>query len=404
MKALLVHNYYQSSSPSGEDAVFEAEKKLLGRRSKGSEDKVKIITYERYNDEINRFSFLKTSLLPFKTMWSRETCQDLRHLIKKEKPDIAHFHNIFYLISPSAYYVCKEMNIPVVQTLHNFRMYCVNGLLMRDGRVCEECVGNLPWRGMVHGCYRNSRLYSLPVALMQGLHRVAGTWSDCVDAYIALTEFGKDKYMECGLPEEKIFVKPNFMQNQPEPDYSSDGYAVFLGRLSGEKGVNTLVDACGVLQKGIHDHFMLKAIGEGPLKKMLELTCRDENFHNIEFTGRKSFSESMDSLKGARFIVMPSICYESFPMAITEAFACGKPVIASRLGAMAELIKDGKTGLLFEAGNAEDLASKIKWLIDNEDACVEMGKNARSVFEEKYTAEKNYEILMKIYRSVLAKY
>ena len=398
MKVLLVHNFYISTSPSGEDSVFAEEKELLLRHG------IKIKTYERHNDDIVRLSKSERLGIPSQLIWSQKTYGELKRLIEVEDPDIAHFHNIFYLISPSAYYACKKLGVPVVQTLHNFRMYCVNGLLTRDGRVCEACVKKLPWRGVAYGCYSQSRLHSFSVALMQTFHRLAGTWRNKVDAYIALTEFGRKKHIEFGLPEDKVFVKPNFLQNPPEPKYSNNGYAIFLGRFSLEKGVNTLIDACGILQSNFHNHFIVKALGDGPLKKSLQVKCKDNKILNIEFTGRRSFSECMELLKGAQFMVMPSISYENFPMTIREAFACGKPVIASRLGAMAELVEDGKTGILFKPGSPNDLAAKIKWMLDNKDACVEMGKNARAEFEAKYTADKNYEILMGIYHSVLSKH
>jgi glycosyltransferase involved in cell wall biosynthesis len=436
MKILLVHNFYQSSSPSGEDVVFKNEVELLRKNG------VEVVTYERYNDDIKDYGLVGKLLLPFTNIWSKKTYNEIKELIKKEKPDIAHFHNIWYLISPSAYYACKDEGVPVVQTLHNFRIFCANGLLLRNGKICEECITIKTGKGsevigygdkeektgnrlevignrlkivnnaLRYGCYRNSRVYSLPVAFMEYLHWVKKTWVDKVDAYIALTEFGKKKFIEAGLPSEKIFVKPNFLQNPPEPDYSHQNYAVFLGRLSVEKGLNMLIKAFHYLSHPPslitsdlssipHLPFHLKIVGDGPLRKQLEDKVRDEELHNIEFTGRKSFFEAMKLLRNSMVMIMPAICYEGFPMAIREAFACGKPVIASRLGAMAELVEDGKTGLLFESGNPVDLAEKIKWLLEHEDACIEMGKNARKVFEEKYTAEKNFEILMEIYSKMI---
>jgi len=273
---------------------------------------------------------------------------------------------------------------------------------MRDGNICEECVGKFPWRGMLHGCYRGSRLYSMPIVLVECFHRYMGTWKEKIDAYIALTEFGKKKFVEIGLPADKMFIKPNFLPNPPEPHYSNNGYAAYVGRLSAEKGLNILVEAFKILQNLTAQSVTLKIVGEGSLRRQLEDKINDEKIKNIEFTGRRSFNESVQLLKSARFMIMPTLCYEGFPITIIEAFACGKPVIASRLGAMAELVEDGKTGLLFEPGNPEDLASKIKWMLENKSACVEMGNKARKVFEEKYTAEKNYEILMKIYESVLS--
>jgi len=395
MKILLVHNFYQSSSPSGEDAVFKSEAELLKKHN------VDVITFERHNDAIvTGMNKLKTA---FTTAWSRKTYKELKYLLIKERPDLAHFHNIWYLISPSAYYACRDAGVPVVQTLHNFRMFCVNGLLMKDNRVCEDCTGHYPWRSIVHGCYRDSRVYSIPVALTEGFHKFKRTWTDAIDAYIALTEFGKQKFISCGLPESRIFVKPNFLGDPPEPSFSHKDYVIFLGRLSHEKGISILIDAARKLED-LATPLRVIIVGDGPARKELENKVESKKINSVEFTGRKNYDECMVLLKEARFMVMPAICYENFPMAIREAFACGKPVIASRLGAMAELVEDGKTGLLFEPGNPEDLAAKIKWMLTHENACIEMGKNARKVFEEKYTAERNFEILMNIYEKVIGRY
>ncbi len=390
MKVLLVHNFYQSSSPSGEDAVFRNEVGLLKKRG------VEVITYERHNDELgNGPQGLKRG---FRAIWSDEAYRDLKDLIRKERPEVAHFHNIWYLISPSAYAACREAGIPVVQTLHNFRMFCANGLFMREGRVCEECLGKMPWRGIAYGCYRNSRLYSIPVAVSEAFHRAKGTWTEKIDAYIALTEFGKQKFVQCGLPEEKIFVKPNFFEGDIRGATAED-YGIFLGRLSAEKGLDTMLRALRNLGKA--SPVMVKIAGDGPSRRRYEGTTEEWGLRNVEFLGGMAHADCMDLLARARFLVMPAICYENFPMAVVEAFACGKPVIASNLGAMASIIRDRETGLLFQPGNPEDLASKMEWMIENRDACNEMGRNARAEFEAKYTSERNFEVLMGIYRSVL---
>jgi glycosyltransferase involved in cell wall biosynthesis len=396
MKVLLVHNFYQSSSPSGEDAVYRNEAALL--RS----GEVTVVQYERHNDRIS--GILNRAKTVSDSVWSKETYKEVSELIEKEKPDIAHFHNIWYLISPSAYYACKEAGVPVVQTLHNFRMFCANGLLMRDGRVCEECVGKIPWRGSAYGCYRGSRLYSLPVVASEIIHRARRTWVDAVDAYVALTEFGRRKFVECGLPAGKIFVKPNFLADPPAANYTMADYAIYMGRLSEEKGLDVLVDALASDNDAAASLLKVKILGEGPLRAHLEGKAKDKGLANVEFLGRKDFSECLDLLSHARFMIVPSVCYENFPMAIREAFACGKPVVASNLGAMASIIRDRETGLLFQPGNPEDLASKIAWMVGNEDACIRMGRNARAEFEEEYTAEKNFGILMEIYQKTIARY
>ncbi len=394
MKVLLTHNFYQSSSPSGENAVHRNEAELLRNRG------IEVILYEKHNDEISgTLNKIKT---PFNAVWSRKTYHEILALIKKEKPDIAHFHNIWYLISPSAYFACKDAGVPVVQTLHNFRMFCANGLLLRNKWACEECIGKLPWRSVMHGCYRGSRLYSLPVAITEAFHRLKGTWTDQVDAYIALTDFGREKFIECGLPKEKIFVKPNFLPDPPPPSENMQDYAVFIGRLSEEKGIVPLLKALRHLKHDMLRRLRLKMIGEGPLRQKLEEEVKAHKLaRTVEFLGKRSHAECMQLLREARFLILPAICYENFPMTIVEAFACGRPVVATRLGAMAEIVEHGKTGLLFESGNSEDLAAKISWMIDNPDTCADMGRNARVEFVLKYASERNFGILMKIYGSVI---
>jgi glycosyltransferase involved in cell wall biosynthesis len=392
MKVLLAHNFYQSSSPSGEDSVFRDEAALL--RSKG----VDVVTYEKHNDDIR--GAVQRLWAAAGILWSQGTYRELRRLLKRERPELVHFHNIWYLISPSAYYACRDSGVPVVQTLHNFRMFCSNGLLMRDGSVCEDCIGTFPWRGAVNGCYRDSRLLSVPVAMTQTIHRTMGTWQKQVDAYITLTSFGKRKFLECGLPEEKLFVKPNFLAGPPELSYSHRDYGIFLGRISHEKGVDTLIAALKVL-KDNRESSKIRIVGEGPLRGELEDQALREGLSGVEFTGRRSFQDCMCLLTGARFLVLPARCYENFPMVIREAFACGKPVIASRLGAMGEIVENGRTGLLFDPGDAKDLAAKMRWMTENEDARADMGRNARAEFEEKYTSERNFEMLMGIYEKAI---
>ena len=394
MKVLLIHNFYQTSSPSGEDMVFRNEVELLKKNG------IDVITYEKNNDDIaTAADKFRTA---FATLWSRQTYKELGTLLKREKPDIAHFHNIWYLISPSAYYACKDAGVYVVQTLHNFRFFCINGLFMRKGRVCEECIGRAPWKGVTYGCYRNSALYSFPLGFTDAVHRVFGTLRNRVDAFITMTEFGKKKFTECGLPAEKMHVKPNFLREPSEPHYSHDGYAIYLGRISAEKGPGILINAVNIMRLRLMNRLHVKIVGDGPLKNDLEDMLKAGGIRDIEFTGRKPYQECMRLLQDTRFLILPSLCYENFPVVIIEAYASGKPVIASRVGAMAELVEEGKTGLLFEPGNPEDLADKMQGMVENEDACIEMGKNARKVFEEKYTAENNYEILMKIYNKLLA--
>jgi len=389
-RILMIHNYYQSHAPSGEDGVFREDEKLL--RSKGH--KVKLFT--RHSDAIKNFSPLRKMALTWQITWSRESYKAIEQLIRLEKPDIVHVCNTFPLISPSIYYACRKYKIPVVQTVQNYRIFCASGILFRENSVCEECMEHGSIRAIKYGCYRNSRLQTFPIVFMHQIHRLLGTWMNYIDVYVAATEFSRQKLIQGGLPTERVAVKPNFFLSMPEPSYSYGDYAVFFGRLSVEKGVRTLLSAWNQL----HD-LPLKIVGDGALKEEIISAINTQNGSSIEFLGFRTHDQCLDLLKNATFIVMPSEWYEGFPMTIREAFASGKPVVASRMGAMAEIVNDGKTGLLFEPGNPNDLATKVRWLAEHKEIVVQMGKSARAEFETKYTAEKNYEILMNIYKMAI---
>ena len=386
MKILLVHNHYQQ--PGGEDAVFWAEVELL--RNRGHE----VITFVENNARLNGMNPMKAAT---NAIWSRESLVRLRTIIQEHRPDVAHFHNTFLMISPAAYYACKEAGVPVVQTLHNYRLICPGALLMRNGRVCEDCIGTaVPWPGVVHGCWRGSKAQTGVVAAMLAVHRLLGTWSDKVDLYIALTEFARQKFIEGGLPAEKIVVKPNFVHPDPGLGEHRGDFALFVGRLSQEKGVRTLLAAWRKL-KGIP----LKIAGDGPLMEEVQGVIVREGLDDVELLGRQSRAEVLKLMQQAQVLVFPSEWYEGFPMTLAEAFACGLPVVASRLGAMAEIVEDRRTGLLFEPGDAEDLAAKVEWAWSHPRKMAEMGREARQEYERKYTAERNYEMSMEIYRQAI---
>jgi len=349
-RILLVHNYNQSHAPSGEDGVFREDEILL--RSRGHE----ITLFTRESDTIKEFSPLKKASLLWNITWSRESYKAIGALIQREKPDIVHICNTFPLISPSVYFACRRYRVPVVQTVQNYRLFCAAGVFFREDKACEECLEHGQMRAVKYRCYRNSRLQTLPLVCMQWVHRKLGTWTKYVDMYIAATEFSRRKLVQAGLPDERVAVKPNFFLSLPEPSYEHDNYAIFLGRLSVEKGVRTLLTAW----KDLHD-IPLKILGDGNLRGEVEAAAYGRD-SAIEFLGYRPHEECLDWLRRAKFMVMPSEWYEGFPMTIREAFACGKPVIASRLGAMAEIIEDGRTGLLFEPGNAQELTEKVRWM------------------------------------------
>lgn len=390
MKTLFVHNHYQLSG--GEDEVFLRESELL--RSKGHE----VLEYVRNNGEIREYGVWDRATLSLRTVWAWDTARELREILRKEKPRIAHFHNTFPLISPAAYYACQEGRIPVVQTLHNPRLLCPAATLFRDNRVCELCLGkSFPWPGVAYSCYRGSRIQTTVVAAMLATHHWLGTWRNRVSLFVCSTDFYRKKFIAGGLPADKIVLKPHFIAPDPGIHGGKGDYALFVGRLAIEKGVGTLVDAWKYLK-----NYPIKVRGDGPLLPRVR-DLRSCDGLEIEIVPQLSRTELMNLFKGARFLIWPSLgYYETFGLVAIEAFACGVPVIASRLGAMAEIVEDGRTGLHFTAGDPEDLAAKVEWAWTHPQEMEAMGRNARAEYEAKYTPERNYEMLIGIYRRAIA--
>lgn len=391
MRILFVHNTYQHRG--GEDSVVEAEIALM--RSHGHA----VETWFRSNDDIAGLSSLA---LARQTLWSDRTSYDLAELIRRFQPDVIHAHNIFPLISPSLYWAAGRAGVPVVQTLHNFRLMCLNALFLREGKVCEDCMGHLPWRGVARACYRGSRAASAALAGMLTLHRGLGTYRNKVTRYIALNEFCRSKFIQGGLPAERVVVKPNFVNwievrphpalrtlEGPEGDGERNGL-LFVGRLSVEKGVATLAQAMALL----HD-VRLRVAGDGPEAGLLD------GMTGVTCLGNLTGEAVRQEMSRAAALVVPSICYENFPRTIVEAFACGLPVIASHIGALADIMHDGKTGLLFEAGNAVDLSAKLRWAKTHPGEMKRMGQEARKEYESKYSPSINYQQLMAIYKDAI---
>lgn len=378
MRILFVHNAYQHRG--GEDSVVEAEIALL--RSHGQA----VETYSRSNDDVSGMSLLD---LAGQTLWSGRTVHDLANRVWQFRPDVIHAHNTFPLISPSLYWAAARAGVPVVQTLHNFRLMCLNALFLREGKVCEDCMGCLPWRGVARACYRGSPAASAALAGMLTLHRVLGTYQNKVARYIALNEFCRGKFIEGGLPAERVVVKPNFVDFDA-PGSESRAGLLFVGRLSVEKGVTTLAHAMSLLPNA-----QLRVAGDGSEAGLLDGVA------GVTRLGSLPGEAVRDEMSRASALIVPSICYENFPRTIVEAFACGLPVIASRIGALADIVRDRETGLLFEPGNPQDLADKMAWAQGHPEEMATMGRNSRAQYEAEFSAEVNYRCLMKIYDGVL---
>lgn len=379
LRVLFVHNAYQHRG--GEDSVVAEEIALLEAHGHQVE------TYSRHNDDIARLSSLAVA---HQTLWSSRTMRDATDIFARFQPDVIHVHNTFPLISPSLYWAADRAGVPVVQTLHNFRLMCLNALFLREGHVCEDCMGNAPWRGVVRGCYRGSRAASGVLSGMLMLHRGLGTYQNKVTRYIALNGFCRDKFVEGGLPAERMVVKPNFVDFDAPVSSKREGL-LFVGRLSVEKGVATLAEAMKLLP-GTD----LRVAGDGPEAALLDGVpgvCR---------LGSLPGESVRVEMSNAAALVVPSICYENFPRTIAEAFACGLPVIASRIGALADIVRDGVTGLLFEPANPHDLADKLAWAQSHPDELAVMGQTARAQYETEFSAEVNYQRLIAIYDEAIA--
>lgn len=352
-----------------------------------------MVPFTVHNAEVAKVG---TLALGIRTVWNHAMYRRIRSLIRARHPDVLHVHNTLPLLSPAVYHAASAEGVPVVQTLHNFRLACPNALLFRDGHPCEECLGQgFAWQGVKHGCYRGSRVATGAVATMVAVHRLIGTWSHTIDAYIALTEFARRKFIQAGLPGSKIIVKPNFMQWDPGVGTGRGGYALYVGRLSPEKGIATLLDAWERFSPALP----LKIIGDGPMaSRVREAVSRS---HSIQWVGSKSHDEVVSEMKDATVLVFPSECYEGFPNTIAEAYAVGLPVIGGNVGAMTSLIKDGASGLLFRPGDSKDLAERLGWITRHQSEFVSMRQKAREEYDDKYTAERNYELLVGIYRQVV---
>ena len=385
MRILLVHNFYKSSAPSGEDIVFRQERDLL--QSSGFE----VVTYERHSDEIDEGSLSALTGTAVSAAWSRQTYRDIGKLIDETAPDVAHFHNTFPLISPSAYAACKERRVPVVQTLHNYRLICPGALLLREGQPCEKCVGATLLPALRYRCYRNSLAATASVVGMLARNRLAGTYRSSVNCYIALTQFAAERMIAGGLPQERIRVKPNFLPDPPAPRRkAAEPYAVYVGRLRKEKGVATLLRAWRRLP-GVPLH----VLGDGEQREELQYYAV-EHALNVEFLGRCNRQKVLEMVGGAAVQVIPSEWYEGFPLVILEAYACGTAVVASDIGSLRELIVPGTTGYLFEPGNPDDLADKVVHMM-SADRAGQIGQGARSMFSNKYTADANLARIKEIY-------
>jgi glycosyltransferase involved in cell wall biosynthesis len=389
MKILLVHNRYQQVG--GEDSVFQAESELL---SKHGHD-VDHLVFD--NHEIR--TVFEKYLSGLKAIYNPASAKAIAKKIREFSPDIIHVHNFLPLASPSVFFTAKRFKIPVVLTLHNYRLLCPSATLFHDGKIYEKSIASVwPLDAIWKGVYRNSRIQTAAVASMTAIHNILGTWRNKVDCYIALTQFARDKFADSTLAiaPEKFVVKPNFIKDCGRGFIQRDNSFLFIGRLVEEKGVRTVLEAAR------REKFNLTIIGDGPLREEVEQAATSHS--NISYLGQQPREVVMRHLKRCKALIFPSLWFEGFPITLLEAFSTCTPVIATRLGGMKEIIQEGVNGLLFEPDDIEELLQRIHEIDNNPELVQKLRENARLSYLDRYTAGRNYSQLVSIYEKVIEEY
>jgi glycosyltransferase involved in cell wall biosynthesis len=380
----LIHNYYQKTG--GEDNSFLREAALL--ESNGH----KVVRYTCHNDDLQGQSGLRMAL---NSVWNRDQYKAQRAFFREHQVEVAHFHNTFPILSPAGYHAAQAEGVAVVQTLHNYRVACLNAAFYREGRVCEDCLGRaVPWPGVLHACYRDSRKASAAVAATLTVHRLLSTYKKKVNVYIALNEFARRKYIQAGLPADRIVVKPSFLIPDPGVGPGGGGFVLFVGKVESMKGIDVLLAAHRLMgDKALP----LKIVGKGPMEAMVEAAARE--LPNVEYTRR--VDDVLGLMGEALVTVVPSVWYEGAPGVINESFAKGTPVLSSDIGGLGVMNVAGRTGRLFRPGDPVDLAAQLEWFATHPAEVAAMRREARAEFEAKYTAEPNYRYLMDIYAAAV---
>jgi glycosyltransferase involved in cell wall biosynthesis len=394
LRIVVVHNYYGSSAPSGENNAVDTEVGMLRRAGHD------VHTFTRKSDEIRDEGWRGLFHGGLTVTWNVVEVFRFRKFLRAIKPDIVHVHNTFPLISPAIFWVIREFAASVL-TLHNYRLFCASALLLRDGAVCTRCLDEFSVRpALRYGCYRNSRLATLPLAQSIALHRAIGTWQSRVDAYIAVTAFQRDRMIAAGLPAGRLHVKPNFFSGSPVvvPWQRRSDIALFVGRLTPEKGVEYLIR--GWLEMGVTAP-PLRVIGEGPLRASLEQLSKSRGPTNVEFLGAVSPEIAIREVSLAKLLIVPSIWFEGFPIVLQDAFAAGTPSAVSNIGSLPTIVQDGMNGLVFEARSPKAIAELLGRVWGDQALLTRLSAGARSSYEASYTEDINYRRLMDIYSTAM---
>jgi glycosyltransferase involved in cell wall biosynthesis len=408
MKILLVNNFYYERG--GDCTYLFSLKKLLEEKGHKvvvfsmshplnfeSEYSKYFVSYINFPDELKNFSISAAFDVLSRAVFSLEAKLKIEKLIEEEKPDIAHVQNIYHHITPSVFYPLKKNNIPIVWTLHDYNIICPNTSFLCQNIVCERCKKRRYFWPSLVKCKKNSFSASTMAAIETTLHRIMNV-NELVDTFITPSKFLRDKMIEYGFQGDNIVCMNNFNNVALNNEINDSGdYYLYVGRLSPEKGLRTLIDAALKADSG-----KLKILGDGPLKgDLISYSKSKDKDNTIEFLGHVSHDDVIELLKKCSFVILPTECYENFPYSIIEAFACGKPVIASRIGGIPEIVKNWETGMLFDPGDYDNLSLKIKFLLNHPQKAVEMGKVARKYVEQELNRDKYYVRLHDIYTKLL---
>jgi glycosyltransferase involved in cell wall biosynthesis len=387
MRILSVHNQFRKYA--GSDIVAAADEKMFAENAE-------VTTYTRNSNEIVSVGKFQKAIFGLDTIYSRRTVREVSDLVGRFRPDIAYVHNVFPLISPSLYHVLHRLGVPSVHVIHDFRLWCPNSRFYINDQPCQQCqLGNY-WPAIQKRCVQGNAGYSAIYAGSLYVNRKLG-FTNKIGGYICLTEFAKNLLLESNVPETKIYVCPNHIDTSKfRPQFGGGQYVLYLGGLYRDKGVMTIAKAFAHLP-----HIPLKFVGTGDAEQELRDFIQQNRLDNIELVGFKNGQEKLEYLRNSIFTIVATHCYETFGLVVLEAFASGKPVVASAIGALPYLVQPEQTGLLFQSQDADDLAGKVRWLYERPEQIERMGRAARDLVERKYDSRFRYAALRAIFEKVI---
>lgn len=390
-RVLLAHNFYLSSARSGEDAVYTDEVKLL--RSAG----IDVLCVEKRNEDLLASGPAQKARAALEFPYSITAYKEMAEVIRVRRPQVAHFHGIYPQLTVSAIKACRDAGVPVVMTLHNYRLNCSAGILRRAGSTCELCWGQSPLHGLIRRCYRGSLVPTVFATAAQYTNRHLLVAKSLVSYYFALTAFAKEKHVRIGIPQERIIVKGNSISTVVSEGDGRGDYALFVGRLGEEKGLFTLVEAWRRLGTTAPK---LKIVGQGPLRRYLEEVAAEPGLP-IEIVGPVDRDRVLSLMRDASFLVVPSEWYEGFPLVIVESLACGTPVLCSSIGGLAEMIRAGETGYTFAPKSPDALAESVRNMVRNQALMSNLRRNSRAAFLDRYSPATNLRSMLDTYERAM---